>query len=131
MAIDAIVIPAAPPSVGTDVATAIRNVGAPKVVVPTDGIEIGTGETLVVNGTLTINGTLQGDGVPSGIVAEIGDLENVQDIDYPDNSILQYDSASQLWVSRASDAFFDGSIDGGFADTVHIDVLDIDGGQAA
>ena len=128
MAIDAIVIPA-PPSVGTDIATAIKKVGAPKGRVPTDSIEIGAGENLIVNGTLTINGSLVGAG--SGGASRIGELTDVQDISYPDNAILQYDSATQIWVSRANDAFFDGSIDGGLADTIHIDVLDIDGGQAA
>ena len=131
MAIDAIVIPAPPAAVGTDIKEAINKVGRPTVRVPTDAIVIEQGETLTVNGTLLVNGTLGGDGVPSGIVNKIGDLSDVQASPYADNSILQYDTPSNQWVARANDEFFDGSIDGGFPDTVHIEVLDIDGGRAA
>ena len=129
MAIEATVVPADPPQVGGNPLDAIRKVGKPRVFVPTDAIEIGAGETLTVNGTLTINGDLDGSGVPSGMGAgRIGQLSDVEDTTYADNSILQYDSAQQQWMSRANDEFFDGSLDGGFPDTVHIDVLDIDGG---
>ena len=131
MPINAIVIPAAPPQVGSDVATALKSIGKPTVIVPTDGIEVGVGETLVVNGTITVNGTLNGDGAPTGSGTKIGDLEDVQESPYADNSILQYDKVNDKWLARPNDQFFDGSIDGGFPDTVHIDVLDIDGGLAA
>lgn len=131
MAIDAIVIPAPSPEVGTDIRDALNKIGKPTVRVPTDSITIGQGETLTINGTLLVNGSLSGDGVPSGIVAKIGDLTDVQVSPYADNSILQYDKPSDQWVARPNDEFFDGSIDGGFPDTIHIDTLDIDGGFAA
>lgn len=131
MAINAIVIPAPPAAVGTDIKDALNKIGKPTVRVPTDAITIEQGETLTINGTLLVNGLLQGDGVPSGIVDKIGDLSDVQASPYGDNSILQYDKPNDQWVARANDEFFDGSIDGGFPDTVHIDVLDIDGGRAA
>jgi hypothetical protein len=70
-------------------------------------------------------------GSGSGSASRIGELTDVEDASYADNSILQYDSAQQQWISRASDEFFDGSIDGGFPNTVHIDILDIDGGRVA
>ena len=79
----------------------------------------------------------QGDTGPQGAsgggagATRIGELTDVEDTAYADNSILQFDQATNLWVSRANDEFFDGSIDGGFPDTVHIDILDIDGGRAA
>lgn len=131
MAIEATVIPASQPTVGSNPIDAIRKIGKPRVLVPTDAIEIGTDETITINGTITVNGTMDGTGVPTGLINRIGQLSDVEDAAYADNSILQYDSATQLWLSRANDEFFDGSIDGGLADTVHIDVLDIDGGQAA
>ena len=131
MAINAIVIPAPPAAVGTDIKDALNKIGKPTVRVPTDSITIEQGETLTINGTLLVNGLLQGDGVPSGIVDKIGDLSDVQASPYGDNSILQYDKPNNQWVARANDEFFDGSIDGGFPDTVHIEVLDIDGGRAA
>lgn len=131
MAIDAIVIPAPPAAVGTDIKEAINKVGKPTVRVPTDAIVIGQGETLTINGTLLVNGTLDGDGVPSGIVDKIGDLSDVQESPYGDNSILQYDKVNNKWLARPNDQFFDGSIDGGFPDTIHLDILDIDGGRAA
>lgn len=131
MAINAIVIPAPPAAVGTDIKDALNKIGKPTVRVPTDSITIEQGETLTINGTLLVNGLLQGDGVPSGIVDKIGDLSDVQASPYGDNSILQYDKPNDQWVARANDEFFDGSIDGGFPDTVHIEVLDIDGGRAA
>ena len=66
MAIKALVIPADPPEVGSDILTAIRNIGAPEVFVPTDKITIGAGETLQIDGTLVVNGTMSGSGAPAG-----------------------------------------------------------------
>lgn len=66
MAIKALVIPADPPEVGSDTLTALRNIGAPEVFVPTDKITIGVGETLQVDGTLLVNGSISGSGAPTG-----------------------------------------------------------------
>ena len=66
--IDAIVTPnPKTPTFGTEVTPqSFRDVGTPTVQVPTDGIRIGVGETMHVDGTLVVNGTLSGSGVPSG-----------------------------------------------------------------
>ena len=55
------------PIVGTEVTPqTFKDVGTPRVQVPTDGITIATGETMFVDGTLVVNGTLSGSGVPTG-----------------------------------------------------------------
>ena len=66
--IDAVVTPhPKTPTFGTELTPqTFRDVGTPTVRVPTDGIVIGTGETMQVDGTLVINGTLSGSGVPTG-----------------------------------------------------------------
>lgn len=60
MAVEAVVIPSAPPEVGGDILTAISRVGKPRVFVPTDKITIGVGETLTIDGTIAVNGVMTG-----------------------------------------------------------------------
>lgn len=60
-------------------------------------------------------------------------LDSLRDVDHSgvrDLSVLQYDDTQSMWVARAEDEFFDATIDGGFADTLHLEVFDIDGGFA-
>jgi hypothetical protein len=173
MAIRAIVTPAAPPEVGTDVLTALRNIQAPEVFVPTSHIQIGNGEkiTIQTGGELVVNGTLSGvnlgtgsgsgggatnldqltDVATSNVAAghvlkyngtnfvntaestpqlSIGNLTDVTSANYADNSVLQFDSASESWVSRSEVDFIEGHIDGGVANSTFDISLNIDGGSA-
>jgi len=67
MAIRAIVTPQGLPEVGTELSVeTFARIGAPNVIVPTNNIVIGSGETIQIDGTLLVNGTMSGSGVPSG-----------------------------------------------------------------
>jgi hypothetical protein len=60
----------------------------------------------------------------------LNELDDVDPSGVRDLSVLQYDESRSSWVARTEDEFFDATIDGGFADTVHLEVFDIDGGFA-
>ena len=61
MSIRATVIAGAIPDIGSEINTdTFRKVGTPTVIVPTDAIKIGVGETLTINGTLALNGLVTG-----------------------------------------------------------------------
>lgn len=67
---------------------------------------------------------------PRNLTTRLEQLEDVDHSDVRDLSVLQYDDTRNLWVARTEDEFFDATIDGGFADTLHLEVFDIDGGFA-
>tara|TARA_B100000963_G_scaffold360528_1_gene391745 strand:- start:570 stop:962 length:393 start_codon:yes stop_codon:yes gene_type:complete len=128
MAFEANVIPGSTPEVGGDVLTSLRNISAPRVIVPTNNIVIQPGETMRVEGSLVVDGTLIGEGVPSA-------LEDPPLVDLPDVSISNLNVGNILsWNgtafinTRAEFDFVDGVIDGGFPTTTYQEVLDIDGG---
>ena len=59
--IRATVIAGVLPDIGSEINTdTFRKIGTPTVLVPTDAITIGVGETLTINGTLAVNGTFSG-----------------------------------------------------------------------
>ena len=128
MAIKATVIPAPTPDVGSEITPdTFAKIGAPEVFVPTDGITIGEGETLTVEGTLLVNGELSGVSLPN----TLNGLTDVESENPSDLSVLQYNAVAQKWEAVGSNEFVDGAIDGGFSDTeTYLDILDIDGGGA-
>jgi hypothetical protein len=65
---------------------------------------------------------------PRNLTTRLDQLEDVDHSGVRDLSVLQYDDTQAKWVARAEDEFFDATIDGGFADTLHLEVFDVDGG---
>lgn len=63
-------------------------------------------------------------------VQGIGDLSDTNLSNLKDLSILQYDLASNKWVSRTEDEFYDATIDGGLSNSAYVVAFDIDGGFA-
>lgn len=129
MAIKATVIPAATPDVGSEITPdTFARIGAPEVFVPTDGIIIGEGETLTVEGTLLINGELSG----TNLIDTINDLEDVDAVNPTNLSTLQYNSTKGKWESVGVNEFVDAVIDGGQAgsESDYVEAFDLDGGNA-
>lgn len=74
--------------------------------------------------TGTITG-LSGQGATT-----LNELTDVESINPEDLSALQYNAVRNLWEAVPTNEFMDGLIDGGHADTIHLEILDIDGGSA-
>lgn len=128
MAFEATVIPGKKPTIGGDVLTAIKNISAPKVFVPTDNIVIQPGETMRVEGSLVVDGEIIGSGIPGGLT--FPDLVQLNDVSISGLNLGHIISwnGTKFINTRAEFDFVDGIIDGGFPDTVYQEVLDIDGG---
>jgi hypothetical protein len=129
MAIKATVIPAPTPDVGSVITPdTFARIGSPEVFVPTDGITIGEGETLTIDGTLLINGELSG----TSLVDTISELKDVDAVNPTNLSTLQYNSTKSKWESVGVNEFVDAVIDGGFADSEsdYVEAFDLDGGYA-
>lgn len=62
--------------------------------------------------------------------SNLDDLTDVESINPEDLSALQYNASRNLWEAVPTNEFVDGLIDGGHADTIHLEILDIDGGGA-
>lgn len=59
--IRATVIAGVLPDIGSEINTdTFRKIGTPTVLVPTDAITIGVGETFTIDGTLALNGSVTG-----------------------------------------------------------------------
>lgn len=128
MAFEANVIPGSQPTVGGDVLTAIKNISAPRVIVPTNNIVIQPGETMRVEGSLVVDGEIIGNGLPSELTTP--NLINLQDVSISGlniGNILSWNGTAFI-NTRAEFDFVDGFIDGGFPATVYQEALDIDGG---
>ena len=102
-----------------------RNV-LPEVTVPTDLVGNVTMDTVQITNNLTVTGTITS---PS-IRTFLRQLDDVDDANPQDLSILQYDLTQEKWVARTETEFFDATIDGGFSDTVYVQAFDLDGGFA-
>ena len=77
-----------------------------------------------------VPGNAPSTGTPGTGVNRLNQLTDVDSSNLDDLSILQYDQTRAKWVVRTENDFIDGRIDGGFADTVFVDMFDIDGGFA-
>jgi hypothetical protein len=90
----------------------------------TELTNIEVGQILQWSGTKWINYT-------QDYTTSLAELEDM-DISTPieDLSAIQYNATRGLWESVPVNDFVDGLIDGGHADTIHIEMLDIDGGRA-
>lgn len=104
MAIKAIVTPQGLPQVGTELSVeTFARIGAPNVIVPTNNIVIGSGETIQIDGTLLVNGTMSGSGVPSGGTGGTGGataLNGLNDVSIASvnlGDVLKWDGSS--WVN--------------------------------
>jgi hypothetical protein len=102
-----------------------RNV-TPEVTVPTDLVGNVTMDTVQITNDLTVTGTITS---PS-IRTFLRQLDDVDDANPQDLSILQYDLTQAKWVARTETEFFDATIDAGFSDTVYVQAFDLDGGFA-
>lgn len=130
MAIEANVIPGSRPQIGGDILTTLRNISAPRVIVPTNAITIGQSETLTIDGSLVVNGSLTGTGVPSGTgsgVSTIGQLQDVSINSINLGQILVWDGTA-FANTRPDFDLVDGAIDGGIPDSEYVEAFNIDGG---